>query len=116
MQNIEAARKAAHESAQWNLQGLYADPKQERLETAYRETADCWMFFQRRDIAIPPERSLSQGAYAVSKHSMEERFVPDFRDNELRLAAYLELLSDHFLKAAQTNELMQKDAGANPST
>ena len=45
---------------------------------------------------------------------MEGRFVPDFRDDELRLAAYLELLSDHFLKAAQTNALAQKDVDANP--
>ena len=116
MRNVEEARKAANESAQWNLQGLYADPKQELLDTVYRETADCWMFFQRRDIEVPPERALSRGAYAVSKHSMEERFVPDFRDDELRLVAYLELLSHHFLKATQTNELLKDNVVASPGT
>ena len=104
MGNIDEARKAARKLAEWDLQGLYSDSTQDLLEPAYRETPDCWMFFQRIDIAVPPERSLSQGAYAVSKHSMEARYVPDFRNDELRLAAYLALISEYFAKAAEENK------------
>ena len=111
MKNIDEARKAASEAAKWDLQGLYTDPTQELLDSTYRETADCWLFFQHVGISIPPERSLSHGAYAISKHSMEERFVPDLRGDELRLVAYMQLLSSYFAKAAQTGELPVKNAG-----
>lgn len=112
MGTVEEARTTALKSAEWDLQGLYSNPTQELLDPSYRETADCWMFFQCKDIAIPPERSLSRGAYAISKHSMEERFVPDFRDDEVRLREYLQLLSDHFAKAGPTAPIAVPDPNA----
>jgi hypothetical protein len=109
MRDIDSARAAAQEYAMFDLQGLYSGPAQEVLDADYRETEHCWMFFQRNDISFPPERSLSKGAYAISKHSGEERFVPDFRHDEPRLLEYLQLISDYFAKSASKDLITPPD-------
>ena len=105
MRDIETARAEAQVSALFNLQGLYFGPPQDVLDADYREAQHCWMFFQRKDIYFPPGRELSKWAYANSKHTKEGRCVPDFRDDEIRLREYLQLLSDHFAKSAPTDQI-----------
>ena len=112
MRDVETARAQAQVSAMFDLQGLYFGHPQDVLDADYREADHCWMFFQRQDIYFPPGRELSKWAYANSKHSTEGRCVPDFRDDEVRLREYLQLLSDHFAKAGPTAPIAVPDPNA----
>jgi hypothetical protein len=101
--NFEQAKESAVESAMFSLRGLYTGPPSAILEKGFRETNDCWMFFRSRSIKIPPERALSDFAYAYSKHSGEGRCVPDYWDDQPRLEEYLVTLSNYFASSNNSN-------------
>lgn len=94
--DFDAAKKLAEQSALVDLQGLYDGPASDVLEAEHFETKDCIMFFRNRAIYVPPERALSEFAYAFSKHNNEARCVPDYWDDRARLKEYLDLLSGYF--------------------
>jgi hypothetical protein len=93
---FEEAKQRAEQAARLDLQGLYSEPIECVLDASYEETEHCWMFFHDRSIVIPPERALSEFAYAYGKVSGEGRCVPDFRNDPQRLKEYLAFISDYF--------------------
>lgn len=64
---FERARALAEREARSLLEHSLTDATIPALREEYLEADHCWMFFRNRDIVIPPERSLTKAAFAVSK-------------------------------------------------
>ena len=65
------------------------------LTQHFMEAPYCWMFFRNKEIIIPKEHSLADGAYVVSKKG-SFRHVADFSSEPEKLQAYLLTMSNHF--------------------
>ena len=96
MEFLEAQEKARR-NALLDLVGIYDGPSECVLDQEVLGAEHCWMFFQHRSIAVPPERALSKLAYVYGKRG-GGRCVPDLRDDREALTAYLQKLSDYFAK------------------
>lgn len=94
MISFDQARDSAQQSAMHDLRGLYSGDPKDILEEYFLEGEHCWMFFHRRSIQIPPERSLSAFAYVIGKRS-GGRCVADYWDDPPKAQAYLKVLSDY---------------------
>ena len=94
MRTLGGARDSAQQSAMHDLQGLYSGDPKDVLEEHFLEAEHCWMFFRKRFIQIPPERSLIAFAYVIGKRS-GGRCVADYWDDPPKAQAYLKVLSDH---------------------
>ena len=92
--DLEAARSKAQLSACEILGRLYSGAPADVLEAKYVEAEHCWMFFRNRSIYIPPEQALRTFAYVVSKRG-GGRLVPDYWDDPIGMAEYLERISDY---------------------
>ena len=95
-QNLEEARDRAKHWAIRDLEGIYFGSIDQVLHESFAESDVCWMFFISRSIVIPPERSLSRSAYAISRRTGEGRSIPDFFDDPKALADYLRVISEYF--------------------
>ncbi len=66
------------------------------LKDDYLESEHCWMFFRKEEINVPSDATLGiKWAYVVSKKGTYS-MVQDFSDDQQKLQAYINSMSDHF--------------------
>lgn len=92
---LEHARTTAERGAHSLLKDFVRGESTPLLQESFLEADHCWMFFRNKDIAIPPEQGLCDGAYVVSKNG-SLRHIVDFSADPEKLKAYLQTMSDYF--------------------
>jgi hypothetical protein len=96
--SLSDAMKLAENAARRNLSCFLPREDAKVLAGEYVEAEHCWIFFRSKEILVPPEGEFRGGwAYAVSKTG-EIREVPDFSNDEQKLKAYLEKMSEYFIR------------------
>ncbi|MHA6820053.1 hypothetical protein ACQUKI_00655 [Ralstonia pseudosolanacearum] len=97
---LDEARAIAERNARADLQP-FATEGARVLADGQLEAEACWMFFRSKEIHVPVEATLGvRWAYVVSKKGTSS-MVQDFSGDPVRLAAYLEELSEHFKKRGE---------------
>lgn len=95
--SFSQAKAIAEQHAFADLEGFTTNPSQV-LKKEYLEAEYCWMFFKSDEIDVPLEATLGmKWAYVVSKKGTYS-MVQDFSDDNQRLHAYLQTMSDYFKK------------------
>lgn len=79
----------------------FAETPSQVLKTEYLEGECCWMFFRNEQLDVPSEATLGmKWAYVVSKKGTYS-MVQDFSDDQQKLHAYLQTMSDYFKKRGE---------------
>lgn len=93
--DINTAKKIALEQASSLLRNVLLGNEIAILQDRYLEAEYCWMFFRNKEIFIPEEQALADGAFVVSKKGAF-RYIADFSSEPEKLQSYLETMSNYF--------------------
>ena len=98
--SLSQARLIAEKNALADLDGFTGSASQV-LANEYLEAEHCWMFFKDKKIDVPSDDTLGiKWAYVVSKKGTYS-MVQDFSDDQQKLHAYLQTMSDYFKKRGE---------------
>ena len=93
MIDFEQAKLLAENSAMLEIN--WVPVRETYLSDFYNERENCWIFFAKEDIPLPPDGCLRTTAFAVSKSGVV-RAVYDFRDNPEEMNTFADRMSDYF--------------------